>query len=292
MPRLGLASEAAGIAEVALGVFMRRGPDAEATAANHNGIANIGFVVGRDGVLVTDPGGSLADGRWLRAEIRKRTGKPIRHVVLTHVHPDHCFGAAAFDEDAPYLVGHHRLSAALQARGEFYRARLVEILGEAEAGRVVLPTQTVGAGGWEIDLGDRVIRFVAHGTAHTDSDLSMIDTATGLLFASDLLFVGRVPALDGSLTGWLNEADRLRRLGAARAVPGHGPTVVEFAAAMADLERYLNVLRDETRRVIAQGQSIEVAVATVGQSERGRWALFDDYHGRNVTQAYKELEWE
>ena len=27
-------------------------------------------------------------------------------------------------------------------------------------------------------------------------------------------------------------------------------------------------------------------------SERARWALFDQYQGRNVLQAYKELEWE
>jgi hypothetical protein len=33
-------------------------------------------------------------------------------------------------------------------------------------------------------------------------------------------------------------------------------------------------------------------VARVGAGERGRWSLFEEYHGRNVTQAYKELEWE
>jgi hypothetical protein len=33
-------------------------------------------------------------------------------------------------------------------------------------------------------------------------------------------------------------------------------------------------------------------VNVVGRSERDRWALFDDYHGGNVTQAFKELEWE
>ena len=37
---------------------------------------------------------------------------------------------------------------------------------------------------------------------------------------------------------------------------------------------------------------VEVTGNVVGQSERGKWALFDDYHGHNVTQAYKELEWE
>jgi quinoprotein relay system zinc metallohydrolase 2 len=281
-----------GVVEVASGVFVRRGPDEEATDANLGGIANVGFIVGEDAVLVADPGGSLADGRWLRAEIRRRTDRPIRHVVVSHVHPDHGFGAAAFDEDRPNVVGHWRLAGALAARGEFYRRRLVELLGEADAGWPVPPTQEVGEAGAEIDLGGRVVRLTAHGIAHTDCDLSMLDTATGMLLPADLLFVGRVPALDGSLSGWLAECARLRATGAARAVPGHGPAVVELAPALAELERYLGVLRDETRAVIARNEPIEAAAEVVAQSERGRWTLFRDYNGRNVIQAYKELEWE
>ncbi|WP_164079113.1 MBL fold metallo-hydrolase, partial [Stenotrophomonas maltophilia] len=84
----------------------------DASAQNADAIANIGFIVGRDGVLVTETGGSLADGQWLRAEIAKRTDKPIRHVVLSHVHPDHCFGAAAFLEDKPNFIGHASLREA------------------------------------------------------------------------------------------------------------------------------------------------------------------------------------
>jgi quinoprotein relay system zinc metallohydrolase 2 len=292
VPTLGFAAEETGVEEVAAGIFVRRGPDVEATSANRNGIANIGFIIGADAVLVMDPGGSLADGRWLRSEVLKRTDRPIRHVVITHVHPDHCFGAAAFDEDRPNVIGHYRLRAALQARGEYYRDRLVEILGEAEVGRIVYPTQEIDGEGAEIELGGRSVRFTAHGTAHTVCDLSMVDTASGLLLASDLLFVGRVPSLDGSLLGWLGELQRLEASGAAKAVPGHGPAIVACAPAVADLKRYLTILRDETRAAIAEGRSIEEAVATVGQSERGRWNLFDDYNGRNVTQAYKELEWE
>lgn len=286
-----LRAEALALEEVGPGVFVRRGPNAEVSPDNADAIANTGFIIGRDGVLVTESGGSLADGQWLRGEIRKRTDKPIRHVVMSHVHPDHCFGAAAFAEDEPAYIGHHALRAALEARGEYYRKRLEDVLGADKAGTVVYPTLEV-ADAAEIDLGDRRLRLTAHPTAHTPTDLSMIDTGSGLLFTGDLLSVGRIPSLDGSLNGWLKEIERLKTFGAARAVPGHGPVSVDLAPALTDLARYLGTLRDETRRAIAADVSIEKAVGTVAQSERAKWDLFDDYNARNVTVAYKELEWE
>lgn len=290
LPRPASAAPSA-LTEVGPDIFVRTGALEEATPANAGGIANIGFIIGRDSVLVTDPGGSLADGEWLRAEIRKRTDKPIRHVVITHVHPDHAFGAAPFASEQPAIIGHHALRAALEMRGQLYRKRLTEILGSDRAGNVVYPTAEV-KDGTEIDLGGRVLRLIAHGKAHTNCDLSMLDVETGLLFPADLLFVNRVPSLDGSLRGWLNEVERLKRLGVPRAVPGHGPAVVDFRAALADMTRYLTTLRDETRKAIADGVSIADAGRIVAQSEANRWALFDDYNERNVVEAYKELEWE
>ena len=217
-----LARETLGIDEVSPGVFVRRGPDAEATRANAGGIANIGFVIGRDAVLVTDPGGSLADGAWLRDAIRARTDRPIRHVVVSHVHPDHAFGASAFLGDAPEFVGHAGLGAALATRGAFYRERLAGLVGPENAGVPVMPTRSVGPEGATIDLGDRRFRLHAHPTAHTSCDLSMLDADAGLLFPADLLFVGRVPSLDGSLAGWLAELDALEALGRAGRFPDTG----------------------------------------------------------------------
>ncbi len=279
------------IVEIAPGIHVRRGVEQDATVANDDAIANIGFIVGRDGVAVIDPGGDIRDGERLRAAIRSVTRLPICYVVMSHVHPDHVFGAGAFRQDAPVFVGHARLPNALAARGAFYQKGLDNILGADRAGPVVTPTMLVRDHA-EIDLGGRVLALTAHGPAHTDADLSILDRQTGTLLPADLLFVHRVPALDGSLTGWLRELAGLKALGARLAVPGHGPIGVAWPDAAADEERYLRTLLRETRDAVAAGTPIEQAARTVAAAERYKWALFDDYNGRNVIEAYKELEWE
>ncbi|MBA4097650.1 MAG: MBL fold metallo-hydrolase [Rhodospirillum sp.] len=278
--------------EIAPGIHVRRGVDEEASRGNADAIANAGFIIGGESVLVFDPGGSLADGAQLRAAIRALTDLPIRHVVMSHAHPDHIFGAGAFLDDKPAFVGHARLGPALAARGEYYRERLEAVLGPGAAGPVVMPTVEVKET-LEFDLGGRMVRLTAHPLAHTDNDLTLLDGASGTLFCGDLLFVGRVPALDGSVLGWLQVLDALKAAqGATQAVPGHGPERVDWPAGAADLERYLRTLVLETRVAVRDNIGIEAAVARVGAGERGRWTLFEDYHGRNVTQVYKELEWE
>ncbi|GAC1337147.1 MAG: quinoprotein relay system zinc metallohydrolase 2 [Acetobacteraceae bacterium] len=277
--------------EVAAGIHVRRGLHEEATVANQDGIANIGFIVGDRSVAVIDPGGSRADGEALRARIHDLAGRPVSHVIMTHLHPDHVFGAEAFAADQPIFVAHARMERMLVSRGEFYRNRLADVLGLEEAGDYAKPDLLV-QGTASIDLGGRRLVLQAHPTAHTDNDLSILDETTRTLWAGDLLFVDRVPALDGSILGWLTVTRALRDSPARLAVPGHGPAVVAWPGAVAAQERYLELLVREIRAIIARGGTIEEAVATVGLAERAQWLLFDDYNGRNVTTAFKELEWE
>jgi quinoprotein relay system zinc metallohydrolase 2 len=277
--------------EIAPGIHIRRGLDEDLSVANGNAIANIGFIVGARAVAVIDPGGSLSDGLRLRARIRAVTPLPIRYVVMSHVHPDHIFGAGAFERDRPTFVGHVRLPEALAARADYYRRGLESILGRGAAGPLVVPTRLV-VDRDKLDLGGRTLMLTAHGVAHSDCDLSVFDPSSATLLPADLLFVERVPALDGRVTGWQRELAALKAVAARRAVPGHGPVSVDWPAGANDLDRYLEVLLRETRAAVKDGMDIGAAVAVVGQSERARWKLFDDYQGHNITLAFKELEWE
>lgn len=293
LPRAASAGPKAPMAleEVAEGIHIRRGADEDASAANEDAIANTGFIIGREGVLVLDPGGSLADGERLRAAIAQTTDKPVTHVVMSHVHPDHVFGAGAFLKDSPVFIGHAKLKEALLQRGAYYHSKLASLLGEARAGAIVFPQMEVRAR-TEIDIGGRVIAITAHEPAHTVCDLSLFDQNTGTLMPVDLLFVGRAPALDGSLHGWLKALDRLQNTPASRAVPGHGPVAVDWPSGSSAIVRYLSALERETKEAIAGGRGLDEAVTTVAAAERSAWALFEEYNSRNVAEAFRELEWE
>ena len=280
------------VEEVAPGVYVHHGVHEEATPENLGGIANIGFVIGDTAVAVIDSGGSVEEGEALLAAIRARTALPVRYVINTHFHPDHVMGNRAFVGPGTEFVAHANLPRSLAVRQEGYRANLAAALGRAVPPEATVLPQHLVSAEETLDLGHRTLALQAYPPAHTDSDLTVLDEATQTLFAGDLVFLERTPAVDGSLLGWLNAIAAMKRVPAARVVPGHGPVSAPWPMALADEERYLNVLLAETRDFLAKGGSLDAAPAAIGQSERDRWQLFEDYNARNVTAAYTELEWE
>jgi quinoprotein relay system zinc metallohydrolase 2 len=287
------ADDQAEVSEIAPGVFVHQGRYEIQSPENRGDMANASFVVGSESVAVIDTLGSAVAGRELRGAVRTVTNKPIRYVINTHMHPDHVFGNAAFKEDNPTFVGHHKLARGLASRANRYLAINKEMLGEQafQGIEIILPTLAVD-GHQTLDLGGRSLVLETQRTAHTDNDLTISDTATDTLFLGDLLFSVHVPTLDGSITGWLALLDDLSRKGAARVVPGHGPKSMELPGALEPEQRYLAAIANDVRRLIKEGKTLEDATKVAGFSERDAWKLFDQYHVRNVTAAFPELELE
>jgi quinoprotein relay system zinc metallohydrolase 2 len=281
------------VQQVADGDYAHFGQIALATPNNAGDIANLGIIVGQDAVAVVDTGGSVTVGQRLLLAVREITDKPVRYVINTHEHPDHVFGNAAMPPGVTF-VGHHNLPAELAKRGAYYLRSYRDQLGEKaiSAVRIIPPTLLVD-GETTLDLGNRRLRLRAWSpAAHTDCDLTVLDETTGVLFAGDLVFLQHVPVVDGSLTGWLAVIPRLAQVPANIVVPGHGRTTAPWPQALESERRYLTVLAQDTRRLIAAGTPLERAVAEIGSSERSRWQLFDDYNARNATAAFSELEWQ
>jgi glyoxylase-like metal-dependent hydrolase (beta-lactamase superfamily II) len=219
------------------GVARRRLPPLDVT---------IGLVVGTDGVLLVDTGSTLREGAVLRAQAEALTGRPVTHVVLTHGHFDHVFGAAAFT--GAEIYAERSLEGYLRRERDAIREDAVRHgTDPAEAARaaaaLVRPSRPV-SGELTVDLGDRPVRLVHPGAGHTAHDLVvLVPGATAsdpaVVFCGDLVEESGEPQAGGDAVpaAWPATLDALLALGGetARYVPGHGAVVgARFLRAQRD----------------------------------------------------------
>jgi quinoprotein relay system zinc metallohydrolase 2 len=280
------------LSELEPGVFVHLGRQLTLDVPGHDDIANIGFIVGDRCVAVIDTGGSVAIGRELRAAIGKRTALPVCFVINTHVHVDHVLGNAAFDGEGVSFVGSARLSEAIVRSRDFFVREYAEDLTSVPGARQVIGPDRLVEDALVLDLGARRLQLRAWPTAHTDCDLTVYDPKSGTLWTGDLLFRERLPALDGSVKGWLSVLDAMKGMKVKLAVPGHGPVTHDLAAAIVPERRYLQALADGVRGELAKAEPVDDAIEHVAASEKPHWALWDKVHPHNVVRAYQELEWE
>lgn len=275
------------------GLFVHRGAIAEANRENGGDISNIVFVVGDRSVAVIDSGSARWIGEAVWRAVRARTDLPVSHLILSHVHPDHVFGASALVAAGAQVVGHAGLDRALADRQANYLESLSALIGpERLIGTVAVPVDLAVGETMEIDLGGLLLEVAARPSAHSGTDLTVLDRATETLIAGDLIFDGHLPTLDGSVTGWQAVLDDLAQMSAQRVVPGHGGPLLPWPEGAADTARYLDVLARDTRAAIEEGLSLGRAVEGIAAEERALWHLFDAFNARNATVAYTELEWE
>ena len=285
-------AEALPIKAVAEGVYVHQGSHLFPNPQNHGEIANIGFIVGNHCVAIIDTGGSQEEGQRLKAAVKATTQTPICYVINTHVHPDHIYGNRAFKAPGVQFVGHYRLAHAMAMRAPYYLSQAKDQLGLTLSAEDFVPPDIEVHDTLDLDLGGRTLHLMAHPRAHTDNDLSIFDATSETLWLGDLLFMGHLPVIDGSLLGWLKTIDQLPSITAKRVIPGHGPITALWPLALAGEKRYLESLAHDIRAAQKANKTIEQAMNEIGLEHRADWQLFDDFHRRNIASGFAELEWE
>ena len=250
MPAQARGSYAIAPVPVADGIWMIHGADAPMEPANGGAIANIAIIATPAGTVLCDCGPSLAYGQALRKVAEGLTGQPVVRVYVTHLHPDHDMGIAAFD---PRIVA--ALPGTIEALGRDgrgYSDAMYRLLNDWMRGtELVLPGRTITAEREE--FGGRRLRLLAL-SGHSGADLALLDERSGVLIGGDLVFHDRAPSPPtADLPRWRASLDRLAREPHGGLIPGHGPFDPGGSAAIAQTRDWIDWLEQALTQAVQSG---------------------------------------
>jgi glyoxylase-like metal-dependent hydrolase (beta-lactamase superfamily II) len=229
------------------------------------------FLVTLEGVIATDPINADAAG-WLKQEIARRFGKPVRYLVYSHDHADHSSGGEVF-ADTAVVVAHDNAKAT--------------ILGEKRP--TAVPDLTFSER-MTIELGGKTVELAYVGRGHSDNMIVMSFPEERALFAVDFISVKSLPYRDlndAYFPDWIEAVKRVEAMDFDILVPGHGPIGVKADAR--DHRAYLEDLYTAVLEAARAGQSLEDMQRSIKLEKYKDWRQYDAWLPLNIEGMVRQI---
>lgn len=237
--------------------------------------------------MLVDAGPSLRYGEALARLAMDLTGGPVVRIYLTHLHPDHVYGGAAFPPDR--VAATPTLTDVLSREGRSFSDGMYRLLGDWMRGTEFQPPAATISGERET-IGGRTFRLLPL-SGHSVSDLALLDEQTGTLIAGDLVFHDRAPSTPhADLAQWRASLDTLSGLGHRRVVPGHGPVDPTPGGAIGQTRDWIAWLETALQRAAADGlDMVEAGALPIPERFAGLKAARYELQ-RSVAHLYPAIE--
>jgi glyoxylase-like metal-dependent hydrolase (beta-lactamase superfamily II) len=269
-------------------VHVLLGPIQHANRFNQGYMINSTVIVGDNGVILVDSGGSDEVGRHIATAVRRITDKPVTHVVNTHHHGDHYLGNVAF-------VGATFISSELCRKmvldsGHEWLGIMEHDIGRKLPGTKPLAAEVTYSAGTRTETfiqGVRLVFWVPPGS-HTIGDLIVHLPEDKVLVAGDVLVSRIVPTLqDGFVKNWIQTLDELQTLDVVYFVPGHGDlmTLRDVAALRDSMFRFYTGVKEGFRNGQSEGEIRKSLDLSIWEKLERAYVI-----GRNINRSYLEIE--
>ena len=217
---------------------------------------NVGFVVGKAGVILVDNKNRADAQTAVLAEIAKVTSKPVRTVIL--LHSDNEAGISQLPEGLT-IIAHENTKKEMEAA-----------TGRNAIPSNYFPTKTL-ARSETMSIDGVPVQLLHWAPAHTSGDLIVYFPTQRVVFAGDVLVADFPPAgtqihpnLHGSAAGWIETVKGMLALDADTFVPGHGDLFTKD-----DVRTKLLIIQDKWDKIkamAAQGKSLDEIKTALGES--------------------------
>ncbi len=267
-----------------------------ATRENQGFIANAGFVITGDGVIVFDSLGSPSLADRLIAEIRQRTSQPIKLVVISHYHADHFYGIPALRAVGAKVWADVRAKAYLGSEAALQRVTERRALIGKYLGadfKPPLPDRWIDHNE-SFKMGAVTLSLHRFGPAHSPEDLGLLVEPDNVLYSGDVIYAGRAPFIgpDSNTRHWLVAIDEVLALHPRVMVPGHGPASTDPRQDAQFTRDYIAYLREQMGKAVRNWESFDDAYAHTDWSRFKGVPTFDAANRLNANSTYLQMEQE
>ena len=229
-------------------------------------VPNVGIVVGSKATLVVDTGLGPRNGETIVREMKKVSTNADVYVVLTHYHPEHSLGAAAF-KGAKLLMTRIQqqdmTELGKQIQDTF--ASRSSINAELLEGVSYPSPDILFDREYRLDLGGVHARLFWRGPAamHTRGDTMIFIEEDRVLFTGDVVMSQRFLAAQNtsSISTWIATLGELASLNPVKVVPSHG--TIGDATLIARDRAFLQTVQDRVGELKRAGKSRDEAVAAI-----------------------------
>ena len=273
--------------------YFVQGLPGAASSENQGFMSNAGFVVTRDGVVVFDALGSPPLAQKLVSLIKQITKQPIKRVIVSHYHADHYYGLQVFKALGAEIWAHQSTKGVIHSVGakQRFQQRKEALFPWVDDKTKLLEPDRYLTGDSHFDMGGLhfVLRYV--GPAHSDEDLVMLVKEDNVLYAGDLVFLGRIPFVgDADAAAWGRALDKLLAMKPKVLVPGHGPVSNKPAADLVFTRDYLKYLRSSMSKAASELVPFEEAYAKTDWTRYRKMPAFNEANRANAYNQYLQLE--
>ena len=229
------------------------------------------FLVTPDGIISTDPINKEV-AEWLKVELDRRFGLPVKYLIYSHHHPDHISGGEVF-ADTAVVVAHERAKTAI-----------IENSVPTAIPQITFSDELT------IDLGGKTVELTYVGRNHTDNSIVMRFPDECVLFAVDFVPIKVLPwrsLRDSYFPDWIESLKRVEAMDFDLLAPAHDQ--LGNKADVRAIRHYMEDLYSDVSEALEDGQSLEEMKETITLEAYKDWRRYDDFRTMNIEGVYRAL---
>ena len=224
----------------------------------------------------------------IREFVENRLEIPVRYVINTHHHADHCWGNCFFP--GATIIGHERCRQYLTEGGPSALEMASKDSSFYGRLKIIPPHITFSSGIFNLQVGKKTLKlFPAPG--HSEDNIAILIEEDRILFSGDA-FMPLPFIVEGNIDQYIETIQSFKDLSLENIIQGHGDIILrgEIEEKIRENTTYLKAIQKAVQTARHRKNPLEVldsiGVEACGKSRILLGGLANELHNRNLRYLY------